>query len=121
MRYNHKYVSLPPGMVVGAEVYCIGEGDEILTITEIQYSPVTKMANKIALSHGCWEPICKLFLKDGSFKKSYSNTANWAFVAIGECDVCKITFPDSCVYNTEENKPNSMICNSCWKKMKEVI
>jgi hypothetical protein len=119
-RYVHKYVSLPEGMVVGSEVYCIGEGDEVLTIDTIEFSTITKMANRIALSHGCWEPICKIFLKKGSFEESRNNEGNWAFVAVGECDKCKTTFPDSCAYNREDNNLDSMICNTCWKKKKEV-
>jgi hypothetical protein len=107
-------------MIVGAEVYCIGEGDEILTIDKILYNPITKMVDRIALSHGCWEPICKIFLKNGSFEDSCNNQMNWAFVAVGECDKCKTTFPDSCAYHKEDNTLDSMICNTCWTKMKEV-
>ncbi len=115
-RYAHKYTALPEGMKVGAEVYCVGEGDEVLTIDEITYSPVTKMATKILLSHGCYEPISKVFLNQGDFEKSWNDLTNWAFVAVGECDVCETTFPDSCAYHTRPDDKDSMVCNSCWER-----
>lgn len=120
MRYPYKYVKLPEGLKVGSSVYVSGEGDEVFKVLEIRYHQKTKQVSDIVLDCGWREPLSKICLKRGnsSVTKSMEDPSNWVFVAIGECDTCGKTFPDSCIYHRGEDL-NSMVCGECWEVRKK--
>lgn len=112
MRYNKKKVKLPPDMVVGSEVYVAGNGDDIQTITAIDRDAEGDVTD-VHLSGGWREPLCKIVLSRASFEESFEDPSAYIYVAIGECDVCGSKFPDSCVYVSNPDKPDSMVCSEC--------
>jgi len=114
MRYAKKIVKLPEGMVVGSEIGICGEGDEVFTITSIDRDAEGNVVD-VNQSSGWREPLCKLYMLRGQTHCNASaKPENWIDVQIGECDVCGAKFADSCVYNSDPDKPESMICLKCW-------
>lgn len=108
-KFKYKYVKVPKGMKIGSKVLVVGEGFDKFTILDIVYHNITKQVDKIILDSGWNEPLSKIFL----YTKNMFLEENRIFVAIGECDVCGKTFPDSCVYKTIPTIKDSMICIDC--------
>jgi len=120
MHYKNKQVSIPPDMIVGSEVGILGEGLDTQTIEQIDRNE-NGMVTDIHLSAGWREPLSKICLiRDGDFAKSWEDPTCWIQVAIGECDICGKKFPDSCIYHSNPDKPDSMICQECYKTHKNL-
>jgi len=121
MRYKSKQVTIPPDMIVGSEVGIVGEGWDIQTIEQIDRD-ANGVVTDIHLSAGWRESLCKICLiRDGNFSKSWEDPSCWIQVAIGECDVCGKKFPDSCVYHSAPDNPESMICRECHKPIQQAV
>ena len=131
MLYKKKRVKLPPDMVVGSQVGIVGEGYDTQFITAIERDEEGNVT-EVHLSGGCREPLSKIYLcrqhnslssdldslsdsKD-TMQTSYDDRTGWIKTSIGECDMCGRQFPDSCVYESDPNKPGSMICLECSMK-----
>lgn len=120
MLYKKKRVKLPPDMVVGSRVGIVGEGHDTQLITAIEWDEEGNIT-EVRLSGGCREPLSKIYLcRSGTSKdalrRSYDDRTCWIKTSIGECDVCGRQFPDSCVYESNPNKPGSTICLECSEK-----
>ena len=113
MLYEKKIVKVPPGFKIGADVYITGEGDEVYQIEDILKNAEGEVVD-IVSSSGYREPLCKYCLVDPrGYCDSWNNEDNQIHVAIGECDVCGKTFPDSCMYHKNEDDEKSMVCQKC--------
>ncbi len=114
MRYKKKRVIPPIGLEVGAEVGIIGEGADTQTVTAIHLSEEDGGIIDVSLSEGWREPLYKLYLVRGRpLEEAYRDRSSWFHVAIGECDVCGVQFPDCCVYYSAPDAPDSMTCQKC--------
>ena len=121
MRYTEKRVKMPEGFVVGAEVGIVGEGSDTQTIIKV-LTDIDGKPCDIVLSGGWRESLSKLFLiKNDDFAASVANRENWIEVAIGECDICGKTFPDSCVYHSKKGVEGSMICKDCHVPKQQLV
>ena len=121
MRYKNKQVSIPQDMIVGSEVGILGEGMDTQIIEQIVRC-ACGVVTDIHLSGGWREPLCKICLiRDGDFAKSWEDPTCWIQVAIGECDICGKKFPDSCIYHSSPDKPDSMICQTCHKASEHIV
>jgi hypothetical protein len=111
--YSEKRVKLPPDFKVGSKIYIIGEGSEVFVVQRIVRN---SKGNVVSVEHdgGFREPLSKLCLirSEQGFESMFDKN-NFIQTEIGECDICKVVFPDSCEYFAD--KPNSMICKSCYK------
>jgi hypothetical protein len=111
--YSEKRVKLPAGFEVGSKIYILGEGSEVFVVQRIVQN---SKGNIVRVEHdgGFNEPLSKLCLirPEQGFKSTHDKN-NWIQTEIGECDICKTIFPDSCVYYAD--KPNSMVCKSCYE------
>jgi hypothetical protein len=119
MRYEKPRIKLPPDMVVGSEVGIAGESDATQFITAIERDEEGNVT-EVHLSGGCREPLSKIYLfrhgaseERAALQMSYNDRTGWIDVSIGECDVCGRKFPDSYVFESDPNKPDSMICLDC--------
>lgn len=103
MMYARRKVKLPEWFKVGAEVHCIGEGDDLLTILKVCKNAVGDVTGAV-LDHGCFESLSKIY---------HPITEERIYVAVGHCDLCKEIFPDSHVRHDIDGKN---ICNPCYRK-----
>jgi hypothetical protein len=111
-----KILHEPEGLVVGAEVGVVGDGHETYKIWQIDRDEDGQL-DHVYLDSGWREPLCKIYVLDGrSHQAAWNDPTSWIGVAIGECDICGKTFPDSCAYHADENDRNVMICQDCFKK-----
>jgi hypothetical protein len=118
MRYAKKTVKAPPDLKVGAEIGIIGEANDVFVIAEIRHR-ADGVISDVVIKNWSREPLSHIYLLRGrSHEAAWSDKTSWIKVAIGECDICKSQFPDSCVYESDPKIPNSMICQKCWKKTK---
>lgn len=120
MLYKKKRVKLPPDMMVGSQVGIVGEGHDTQFITAIERDEEGDVT-EVRLSGGCREPLSKIYLcrygtSGDDLQISYDDRTGWIETSIGECDVCGRQFPDSCVYESDPNKPGSTICLECSEK-----
>ena len=116
MMYKTKKVKAPADLCVGAEIGISGEGWETFTVTGIDLN-ADGSVESVHNSSGWNEPLCKIYLLRGrSHPVAMTDPTSWIQVAIGECDVCGTTFPDSCVYHYEPEDKTGMICPECWRK-----
>ena len=121
MRYETKKVKVPADLCVGAEIGISGEGWETFTVTGIDRNEDGSV-DRVHNSGGWSEPLCKIYLLRGrSHPVAMTDPTSWIDVAIGECDVCGTTFPDSCIYHHEPEDKTGMICSECWGKIHPVI
>lgn len=84
MMYKEKIVNAPKWFTVGANVMCDGEGSDILTVDYIEYNE--SGIPQRAVLDGCYEPLSKIY---------HPNTYERIYVAVGHCDKCNTSFPDS--------------------------
>lgn len=109
MIYGRCISSLPPDLTVGSEVGVVGDGNEVYTVIDIERSE--NGSNTVYLSSGWIEPLSKIYMLRGRpHSVAADDPTSWIKTAIGECDECGVTFPDSCAYYQNDGKH---ICLNC--------
>jgi len=108
-------------MKVGSEIGIVGEGDDISTVSGIHKREDGTVFD-VSNSSGWREPLCKMYLLRGRYhNEARKDPTSWIQVAVGECDMCGVKFPDSCIYHGGGKGSDVMICNMCYKDKGEEI
>lgn len=113
VRYTKTIVKPPIGLEVGAKIGILGEANDVFTISEIIRREDGTISN-IIINDWSREPLSKIYLLRGrSHDSARQDATSWFKAIVGECDICKKQFPDSCSYRSNPDNPDSMICFEC--------